>query len=227
MQLIKHLTINKKHHKRIKELGYSLENFNLEYLIDKWYTKLFKFNSKLNNEYEKYLKILKPTNETKLICAQIRLFRYTERKNVPLFWQFIKEQFLKKNLNDSTDYKVFITSDRPDVVDESFKIFGGHAVGRKANSFHLNYMSGQGDKCESIMKLVFDFKALGECDMAVVSHSGFGMVGVLNRANKNYTNFYVLSNPGEMAKQFWNRLNLSFVNFEPSLFYLEFMGGNI
>ena len=227
MQLIKHLTINRKHHKRIKELGFSLDNFNLEYVIDKWYKKLFKFNSKLNDEYEKYMKMLKPTTETKLICAQIRLFRYSERKNVPLFWNFIKEKLIKRNLNGSDDYKVFVTSDRPYVIDESKKMFGEHAVGRRANSFHLNYVSGQGNKCESIMKLIFDFKALGQCDMAVVSHSGFGMIGVLNRANKNYTNLYVHSNPSEMAKQFWNRVNLSFVEFQPSLFYLEFMGGNI
>lgn len=157
MQLIQHLTINKKHHKRIRELGYSIDNFNIEYLIDKWYEKLFKFSVQLHADYEKYLKILKPSVETKLICAQIRIFTYNERRYVPLFWQFIKEQFIKKNLNGS-DYKVFVTSDRPDIVDQSFKLFGERAVGRRANSFHLNYVNGDGSKCENIMKLIFDFQ---------------------------------------------------------------------
>jgi hypothetical protein len=39
MQLIKHLTINKNHHEKIKQLGYSLNEFTIENMIDKWYNK--------------------------------------------------------------------------------------------------------------------------------------------------------------------------------------------
>ncbi len=59
MQLIKHLTINSKHHKRIKQLGYLVNEFNLEMLIYKWFNKLFKLNAQLEAEYESLIKKLK------------------------------------------------------------------------------------------------------------------------------------------------------------------------
>ena len=93
-----------------------------------------------------------------------------------------------------------------------------HAFGLKNNSFHINYIQ---KRCDYTMKLILDFKLLSMCDMAVVSHSGFGMVGLLNRVyNQNsYQNLYVHSNPDNMRKQFWNRKNLTFVPFNTSLFY--------
>lgn len=225
MQLIKHLTINSKHHKRIKQLGYLVNEFNLEMLIYKWFNKLFKLNAQLEAEYESLIKKLKPTSESKLICAQIRIFNYKESSMVKLFWKFIKNNFIKNN--EENYYKIFVTSDKAYVIDESVKIFGAeHVFGLKNNSFHINYIQ---KSCDYTMKLILDFKILGMCDMAVVSHSGFGMVGLLNRVfNQNsYQNLYVHSNPENMRKQFWNRKNLTFVPFDASLFYLEFNKNNI
>ena len=224
MQLIKHLTINSKHHKRIQQLGYLVNEFNLEMLIYKWFNKLFKLNAQLETEYESLIKNLKPTSESKLICAQIRIFNYKESSMVKLFWKFIQNNFIK---NNEQNYKIFVTSDKAYIIDESIKVFGAeHAFGLKNNSFHINYIQ---KRCDYTMKLILDFKLLSMCDMAVVSHSGFGMVGLLNRVyNQNsYQNLYVHSNPDNMRKQFWNRKNLTFVPFNTSLFYLEFNKNNI
>jgi len=70
MQLIKHLTVNKNHHAKIKQIGYSLNEFTHENLIDKWYNKLFKLNSDLD---KKLNGILSKFNSKRFICAQIRI----------------------------------------------------------------------------------------------------------------------------------------------------------
>jgi hypothetical protein len=60
--------------------------------------------------------------------------------------------------------------------------------------------------------------------MAVISHSGFGILGVLNRKNTECLkeNFYVYTNPFNLKQNFWNRNNLSFHKFSKSLLYLEY-----
>ena len=59
MQLIKHLTVNKNHHAKIKQLGYSLDEFTIENVIDKWYNKLFKLNNNLNNKLNEVISKVK------------------------------------------------------------------------------------------------------------------------------------------------------------------------
>jgi hypothetical protein len=57
--LIKHLTLNKKYHEKIKSIGYSIETFNIESLCFEWTIKLFKFSDKLQIKYNQILKLLK------------------------------------------------------------------------------------------------------------------------------------------------------------------------
>jgi hypothetical protein len=64
---------------------------------------------------------------------------------------------------------------------------------------------------------------LGVCDMGVVSHSGFGLVGILNRPNKlDLANFYVFTNPTEKKKRLVSNKGLSFHSFNSSLLYIQY-----
>ena len=106
------------------------------------------------------------------------------------------------------------------MIDEAEREFNDKVVGFKKNSFHMGLLkTGCGSEVGNI---IVDFELLGQCDMGVVTHSGFGMVGVLKKENKNFKNFFVYTDPVSMKKDYWSRENQSFHSFDPSLFYLEF-----
>ena len=111
--LIRNLAKNLKHHDKIKSLGYSLDKFDLENVFHDWFKKLFKFKSYLELVYQEMLKKLKPTSQTKLICAQIRIGGNEDKQFVfpnqtIIFWKQIREKLLYNNVY----YKLFITSDK-------------------------------------------------------------------------------------------------------------------
>jgi len=197
LNLIRHLTLNPEHHTKIKSLGYSVDTFNLENVFYDWYKKLFKFKAHLEPIYQNMLKISKPTNQTKLICAQIRVgggfdSQFMDPKQVKLFWKQIRDKLIEQK--DLDDFKLFITADKKFVIKEAVEEFGN-------------------DK-------VIGFK---DRSMGVISHSGFGLVGILNRENKlDLANFYVFTNPTEKKKRFVSNKNLSFHQFNTSLLYIQF-----
>ena len=195
MQLIKHLTINKHHHAKIKNLGYSLNDFKIENVIDKWYNQLFKLNNDLDIKLNG---ILSKVNSSRFICAQIRIggemgIPFVPRSNTKLFWDFIRTNFLINNT--IKDYKLFVTSDIADVVDDAYKEFGdNNVIGFRNNSFHIHFTSNLNKSCNDVGNIILDFSILGKCDYGIVSLSGFGMYGFINRENKNYKNLYVYKN---------------------------------
>lgn len=225
LNLVKHLTINEAHHEKIEALGYSVKNFSIEYLLHTWYKKLFKFNSYLEIKYQKLLKASKPTKNTKVICAQLRIgsstdFQFTSRNSSRYYWDTIKQKFL----TNITDYKLFITTDVSNVIDEAVKEFGSDKlIGFKSHSSHIDFVEKMDNdkKCIETSELFIDFFFLGKCDMGVISQSGFGLYGILNRENKNLDDFYVYSNPTGISKSFWERKNLTFIKYSPTLIYLE------
>lgn len=164
---------------------------------------------------------LKPNKFTKLICAQIRIggeygIGFMSNENTKDFWKFINDNFFKRNNNN---YKLFITSDKPYVIDEAYKQFDNDKlVAFRNNSFHINFK----DSCADFGNLIMDFSLLSLCDMGVISHSGFGFVGIMNQENFNSNNFYVFTNPVLIKKAYWDRRNLSFYQFDKSFLYFEF-----
>jgi len=74
------------------------------------------------------------------------------------------------------------------------------------------------NECKKISELFLDFHVLGKCDMGLISHSGFGIVGILNRENKSDSdNFYIFTNPVEKKKDYWSMENLAFHQFNTNL----------
>ena len=138
--LIKQLTLNVQHHEKIKSLDYTVNTFNIETMFHNAYKILFKFNKQMNNLFEEMMQQAKPNKSTQLICAQIRIgededLNFTSRKNSRFYWQFIQANFIPKLT--AFDYKIFITTDTPDVIDEAIGIFGPDTiVAFKERSFH-------------------------------------------------------------------------------------------
>lgn len=224
--LMKHLTGNPNHHEKIKQLGYTLENFNIESVLPIWYRKLFKFTPSMQLKFNEKLNQVKPTKNSKLICAQVRTgggydHPFMQYKNVYLYWKLIKEKFIN---NQTYDYRVFITSDNPNVINEAYQEFEkGKLVGFKENSFHIN----TNNNCNDIGNLILDFNLLGNCDMGIVSKSGFGMIGIISNPHFVEKNFYLYIDQSIKLKFFVNK-NLStiydsFYQFNYSLLYYEFV----
>jgi len=223
--LLRNLANNPKHHAKIKSLGYSIDTFNIESLFYVWFRKLFKFKPYLESTFQEMLKKLKPNSKTKLICAQIRIGGNKDKQfvypsQVELFWKKIQDKFI----TNKHDYRIFITSDKSFVIDEALKEFGrDKLIGFKNRSFHISnkYMKLpplKQNECKKISELFLDFHVLGKCDMGLISHSGFGIVGILNRENKSDSdNFYIFTNPVEKKKDYWSMENLAFHQFNTNL----------
>lgn len=226
LNLIQHLSINIKHHERLKQLGFEINKFNLESQFNNWYKKVFKLNKIYQNQFQNMLKIAKPNVQSHLICAQIRIgangdLEFTNRNNTKFYWNFIRDKFLS-DVNKSKNYKLFITTDVEDVIDEAIKEFGvDRVVAFRNRSIHLEL--ARSTDCKKFSGVFLDFNLLGECDEGIISHSGFGFFGILNRQNINEIRkkFYVYTNPDDLIKNFGKRNNLSFIPFESDLLYLE------
>lgn len=227
LNLIKHLTVNKIHHDKIKQLGFDVKKFNIETLFNKWWRHLFVLKNNLYSNYKSIIKDIRSNSSTKLICAQLRLgvegdATLIVKSEIKNFWKFIRKEFISNNL----DYKIFLTTDTNKVFDEGLLEFGNEKIiGSRDNSVHIDKIGFlSNEMCEKLGGGIIDFLLLGNCDMGVISHSGFGIFGVMNRKNHSELNqFYVYTNPKNLEKRYFKRKNLFFYKFNTSLLYLEFI----
>lgn len=228
LNLVKHLTFNKQHHKKIESLGYNLNNFTMENLFYKWWNELFILEEKIDKKLKSILLNLNKKSNRKLICAQIRLGvegdpNFFPKENTQLFWKFLRQNFIM----NSTNYKLFVTTDTEEIFTEAISEFGSeNIIGSKYNSIHIDKLGFlKDDECKTLNGGMIDFMILGHCDMGVISHSGFGILGLLNRKNLNslLKNFYIYTNPDVTKKRFFKRKNLFFGEFNSSILYLEFI----
>ena len=92
---------------------------------------------------------------------------FVPRSNTKLFWDFIRTNFLINNT--IKDYKLFVTSDIADVVDDAYKEFGdNNVIGFRNNSFHIHFTSNLNKSCNDVGNIILDFSILGKCDYRIV-----------------------------------------------------------
>ena len=205
LEWIEPLSKNKIYKEKIKELGYTERNFKIQFLFKNWYSEIFKLNKRLNEKYLKFLKKAKPSNKTKLICAQVRVgdaggTQFMKRGNLKIYWNYIRTNFIK-NL---TDYRIFLTTDTQDIVSEAIKEFGNElVVTNEGPNNHLDLFSKLELNDEKLDKIFLDFHSLQNCQMAIISESGFGKLGVFNRndPNQNLAMFTNLRSTSEFKEQ--------------------------
>lgn len=155
---------------------------------------MFKLNPVVEEKFNAYLKKAKPEPSTPLICVQVRIgetsdMDFTMRNFSVHYWDFIRKNFI----NNLKDYRVFVTSDTESVEKEAIEEFGREkTVVIDGVSTHFDSESDKREDCSRFEKIIMDFWMLGNCDMALVSDSGFGIFGILrNRVPEQ--DFYVLS----------------------------------
>ena len=151
------------------------------------------------------MQIAKPTKNTKLICAQVRVgdaggIRFMERGNLKIYWNYMRTNFIK-NL---TDYRIFLTTDTQDIVSEAVKEFGNEFVVTNEGPInHLDFFRKLKLNDEKLDKTFLDFHSLQNCNMAIISESGFGKLGVFNRndPNENLAMFSNIRSTSEFKDQ--------------------------
>lgn len=227
---------------RINELGYAnASDFKIYKQMHKWYNELFKLSPHLEKKYLQLLRLVKPNEKTFLICLQVRLGSKTKNNKSDLkfadphssqaFWTFVNQMFLNntkalEDVGDKENFRIFLTTDTDRVKREASRVFGKKIlVYNPEKSFHMDRdFSDLGDDCSSIESTIVDFHLQQHCDAAVVSHSGFGIMGAWNRPNVT-KHFYVFtkSNQKELEKNYFMRENLEFKkinNIEEDLYFI-------
>jgi hypothetical protein len=222
---------------RIKELGYEPAKFKMQYVFHKWFPKLFKLKPAMAEGYARMRRLVgkdRPGRH-KLICAQVRKGGSTRSylqdnvvskvaNTVQLYWRFMNDTFIQK-LNGS-DYTIYVTSDNEGVKQEARDFFGAQKVVTFADSnFHFDmdfqpwlfFFDKSPERvrknCRKIEGMLLEFELLKECDMAVVSHSGFGLLGLWNRPDPG-KDLYVHSTVDYVRRGVFSRENLEFIKLD-------------
>ncbi|CAF0953066.1 unnamed protein product [Brachionus calyciflorus] len=211
------LSENRNFQERLNQLGYEPSKFKLAFQLRKWYQDLFRLNKRLQVKYDKLLKQMKPTVNSKLICAQLRMGDegHVGESDLDMgskFWNFINQTFL---IDDKMNkFSIFITSDREYFKKDAELFFRNKRVFYTGNSsLHVERPSDS-NQCENLEKVIFDFHLMQNCDIGVVSHSGFGILAMWNRPDP-FKDLYVYTkkNQDELRQNYWNRKNLTFVKY--------------
>jgi hypothetical protein len=220
---------------RIKELGYEPSRFKLQFLIHEWYAKLFKLKPEMEKVYQDFLTKTRKSSGYKLICAQIRTrkpFIANEKLARREYLDFIESTFMPKVKEGR--FKIYVTTDNEKVKSEFAERFGAENVlsftdssSHMAYDFKWLFGSNLNSTCQKNRNTLVDFHMLKECDMAVVSHSGFGLLGVWNRAQPE-KDLYVYSTEDFIKTGVSTNNNLKFVKIDDlNTFHFAMTKGNI
>ncbi len=188
---IREFSFNKHLNESIHQFGYKPQNFKLYSFFRKLYNDLFKLTPSLQKRYNEFLKEAKPDNQTKLICAQVRIGgarpnvhhdkQFASLNNSKYFWDFIRNKFLYPN--PQLKYKIFVTSDTKAVQNECIEEFGKENIVKIDGPFTHIDRDKFVDKndCSRFDKVILDFHALQNCDIAIIGRGGYGRLGISNR----------------------------------------------
>jgi hypothetical protein len=210
---------------RLNQIGFNEDSFRFEYLIYPVYQKLFKLRNETQIKVNNFINKIR-NNSIDLICAQIRIGDHDGTRPLPYnhiykYFNLIKQKLIFETLEEK-DYRVYITSDRDSVLMEALNYFGGDKVvnieldGSYIQGIHLDKdKSSKSDyNCYQYEAPIVSFHLLQFCDKIVVSQSGFGILGALNRDNDPFREFYIYTSQKLLHDPEASRKSLSFYNYK-------------
>ena len=78
--------------------------------------------------------------------------------------------------------RIFISTDNEQVHKDALTEFGSNLIVFNEGPFvHYDFLENTQEDCTSSEKSILDFHSLQNCDMAVISRSQFGRIGLWNR----------------------------------------------
>jgi hypothetical protein len=171
---------------KIKDLGLSQLDFHMYRKFKDWFDQLFKLTPKLQHEYERYNKLMRPNGaKTKVICAQIRTHDIQSKKNASVadqFWSYIKNKLIPKIDQAVYNHRIFVTSDFHEIESLTSLYFGKQNVVYTESDNRKESHFLKLSNCESDYKFVLDFFLMSNCDVGLFGHGEFGFWALLNRA---------------------------------------------
>ena len=99
-----------------------------------------------------------------------------------LFWNYIRNNFISNIKNEN--YNIFLTTDSIQIEKDGKKEFGDKLFLINGTIVNIDHTVIRNSPYE-IEKTFLDFHMLQNCDMAIISESGFGKLGVWNRLDPN------------------------------------------
>ncbi|KAK6174406.1 hypothetical protein SNE40_017690 [Patella caerulea] len=168
-----------------KQLGW-MDQLSVSEVYKIVWERLFRLKPELQKQLEPFQQL--KTKGLKLVGAQIRMGRNpsvpsdsevrNNIANIQILWNFYKK------FNDSSKYRIFITTDSENVRQKAKQLFPGVFMDIAGKIVHVERSRGS-DVCEGFKKVILDQVVLSLCDVLVVSKSGFGRIGAFFRQNEN------------------------------------------
>ncbi|XP_050396505.2 uncharacterized protein LOC126815028 isoform X2 [Patella vulgata] len=168
-----------------KQLGW-MDQLSVSEVYKIVWERLFKLKPDLQKRIEPFQQL--KTKGLKVVGAQIRMGRNpsvptdseirNNINNIQILWNFYKKY------NDSSKYRIFITTDSENVRLKAKELFPAVFMDIAGKIVHVERSSGS-DVCEGFKKVILDQVVLSLCDVLVVSKSGFGRIGAFFRHDEN------------------------------------------
>ncbi|XP_067652373.1 uncharacterized protein [Haliotis asinina] len=165
-------------------------NASLSEIYAKSWRTLFCLKDDLQKDLDKFLSLV-PRNYS-LICAQIRMGKNpsipkdSETRNDPesinTIWEFLH------HYNDTSKYKIFVSTDSENMWNESFRLFPNNSVTIPGVIAHVD----KSPRCEGFRKVILDQEALSHCDTLLITNSGVGRIAAFLRQRED--NLYCFMN---------------------------------
>lgn len=185
---------NNRYKRRLK----TLDRMSWRRSFAKVMNQMFQHSAYMNKRIESTIKKFIPNNTTKLVCAQIRLgtnptipldFRVRNKySSVGAVWKFLQKY------NDSSTYKIFVTTDSQIVRQSAKKLFSKQIVDVEGAIVHVDsYEPGRDEfACGGFEKALLDQHVLSLCDVLVISRGGFGFNAIYVR--KKSSSIFIFHN---------------------------------
>ncbi|XP_067686687.1 uncharacterized protein [Haliotis asinina] len=164
-----------------------MENKTRDQVFATAYKTLFSLSASLKEALSRFLSKAKPRGSSKLVCAQIRLFKNPSNPNdikiprgatmqdVQKIWNFFR------NFSDPSTYKIFVTSDSETVMQQARKLFPSQIMESEGKVFHMELGTDRKSRCDGWKKVILDQHVLMSCDVLVLTFSGVGRVAAYVR----------------------------------------------
>ncbi|XP_067686686.1 uncharacterized protein [Haliotis asinina] len=164
-----------------------MENKTRDQFFATAYKTLFSLSASLKEALSRFLSRAKPRGSSKLVWAQIRLFKNPSNPNdnknprgatmqdVQKIWNFFR------NFSDPSAYKIFVTSDSETVMQQARKLFPSQIMESEGKVFHMELGTDRKSRCDGWKKVILDQHVLMSCDVLVLTFSGVGRVAAYVR----------------------------------------------
>ncbi|XP_067687005.1 uncharacterized protein [Haliotis asinina] len=174
LDYVESLKVNRVHGKEFSWM----ENKTRDQVFATAYKTLFSLSASLKEALSRFLSRAKPRGSSKLVCAQIRLFKNPSNPNdnknrrgatmqdVQKIWNFFR------NFSDPSTYKIFATSDSETVMQQARKLFPSQIMESEGKVFHMELGTDRRSRCDGWKKVILDQHVLMSCDVLVFTFSG-------------------------------------------------------